>query len=115
VTAGTRLSLSVAVECPRAPSHGPGTARGGLLRGPVRARLTAVPPAGPSEPQPTTVSHDGGPADRPGARVSRGTPAGLSHGAVPSTGARRTGRTVVTFVLIAVSKPSAWEAAVICG
>ena len=30
-------------------------------------------------PQPTTVSHDGGPADRPGARVPRCTPTGLSH------------------------------------
>ncbi len=33
------------------------------------------------EPQPTTVSHDGGCADRPGARVSRCTPTGLHHAA----------------------------------
>lgn len=30
------------------------------------------------EPQPTTVSHDGGRADRPGARVPRFTPTGYA-------------------------------------
>lgn len=34
-----------------------------------------------SVPQPTKVSHDGGHADRSGARVSRCSPAGLSHAA----------------------------------
>ena len=33
----------------------------------------------PSAPQPTTVSHDGGFADRPGVRVPRCTLTGLSH------------------------------------
>lgn len=33
------------------------------------------------EPQPTTASHDGGCADRPGTRVPRCTPTGLSHAA----------------------------------
>lgn len=40
---------------------------------------------GVSEPQPTTVSHDGGRADRPRTRVLRCTPTGLSHAAMPST------------------------------
>lgn len=31
------------------------------------------------EPQPTTVSHEGGCADRSGARMPRCTPTGLSH------------------------------------
>lgn len=35
----------------------------------------------PSEPQPPTVSHDGGLAGRPGARVPRCTHTGLSHAA----------------------------------
>jgi hypothetical protein len=34
-----------------------------------------------SVPQPTKVSHDGGHADRSGARVLRCTPTGLSHAA----------------------------------
>lgn len=42
-------------------------------------RLLAELSPGSSEPQPTTVSHDGGLADRAGARVPRCTPAGLSH------------------------------------
>lgn len=44
---------------------------------------------GVSEPQPTTVSHDGGSADRAGARVPRCAPADLSHavGRRPEQGA----------------------------
>jgi hypothetical protein len=37
------------------------------------------------EPQPTTVSHDGGRADRPRTRMPRCTPTGLSHAAMPSS------------------------------
>src|SRR4051794_38462677 len=40
---------------------------------------------GVSEPQPTTVSHDGGCVDGPCSHMSRCTPTGLSHAAMPST------------------------------
>lgn len=48
----------------------------------------------PSEPQPMTVSHDGGCADRPRTRVPRCTPTGLSHAAnaVDQSEPRRPGR-----------------------
>ncbi len=46
------------------------------------------------EPQPTTVSHDGGRADRPRTRVPRDTLTGLSHAALPSTRASRAGGSV---------------------
>lgn len=47
------------------------------------------------EPQPTTVSHDGELADRPGARVPRCAPTGLSHAAdaVDQSKLRRPDRT----------------------
>lgn len=56
--------------------------RPSLAWGRLSARLTAGRlRCGPSEPQPKTVSHDGGSAGRPGARMPRCTPTGLSHAA----------------------------------
>lgn len=66
----------------------------------VRCLQSALP-----EPQPTTVSHDGGHADRPGARVPRCTPTALP---APSTRASYDGQHVLT-----VFEPSPWEAQVI--
>lgn len=57
---------------------------------------------GPSAPQPTTVSHDGGCANRSGARVSRCTPTGLSHDFGVLTRATLDARPVAT-----ARKPSA--------
>lgn len=56
-----------------------------------RERPLAELGPGASEPQPTTVSHDGGSADRAGARVPRCTPASPSHAVRPSTRASPAG------------------------
>ena len=56
-----------------------------------------------SEPQPTTVSHDGGCADRSGARVSRCIPTGLSHVAMLLTRASRVGRRVAVWLSVMLS------------
>lgn len=50
-----------------------------MARSPRLEGLLAELVPGVSEPQPTTVSHDGGRADQSGARVPRGTPTRLGH------------------------------------
>ncbi len=48
---------------------------------PVLTVLTPASGTVVTKPQPPTVSHDGGRADRPGARMPRCTPAGFHHAA----------------------------------
>lgn len=78
-----------------------------LAAGEVTGHLYSEVGSGSSVPQPTTVSHDGGCADRPGAPVPRCTPTGLSHavGVCASTRASREDRPVTT-----AREQSAWEA-----
>lgn len=52
------------------------------------------PRCAPSEPQLTTVRHDGGCADRSRTRMHRRAPTGLSHAAMPSTRAGCAGGSV---------------------
>lgn len=71
-------SLPMQVEVDRDASHRPTTEREKPIGSP---RCVNVGPVAlrEREPQPTTVSHSGGCADRPGARVPRCTPTGLRH------------------------------------
>lgn len=63
------------------------------------------PRCAPSEPQPTTVSPNGGRADRSRTRESRYTPANLSHAALSSIRGSRDARPVA-----ATPEPTAGEA-----
>lgn len=79
---GALVASGAGPRCsPRFPA-GSGTRMARSLR--LERPLAKLDPEAP-EPQPTTVSHDGGSADRPGTRMPRCTPTGLSHAIRPST------------------------------
>lgn len=83
---------------PRRIWHASGTA-------PSPERALAELSPGASEPQPTTVSHDGGCADQSRTCVPRRTPTGLSHAAMSSTRASYAGRSVAVRPWVMTSSP----------
>lgn len=82
--------------------------------GPALARSAdgRHPRCAPSEPRPTTVSHDGGCADRPRTRMPRRTPAGLSHA---TDLCRQLDQLTTLGPVMTVHEYSAWEAGLTWG